>query len=304
MTRTVLAFPSLPGLLVVAAALAGCSAASGTDDASEPPIGTPTRVTTSAQIDLPLARYLSSAADEKAYFAAVNVAQRRCATSFGVTTRIPVAEQPALVELASNRRYGIVNAAEVERYGYQLVPSGEAGSDKSDGWNPDRRELVVMNATTPEGESVATDPVTGKDLPEGGCSAEGFRVVDDGELPPPANALAEDLLAQAWERTKADSRAQKAEKAWAACMAERGYDFAHRWEAGNSVGSQPVTVQLQMAKLDLACAESSDYVGTWYAVDVAYQDRLIDQHEADLEATRAEHASVMERVTRTLERGA
>lgn len=292
--------PTIATLLVCAALAAGCSA-SADSDAGEPALGESPAVTSSSQIQLPLGRYLATAADERAYFAAVNLAQRQCAETFGVTSRLPVAEQPALVELASDRRYGVVNADEVERHGYQILGSGGEDDSKASGWDPDERELVVMNGITPGGETVTTDPATGKELPEGGCSAEGFRRIDEGELPPPVNTLAEDLLAQAWERTKADSRAVAAEGHWADCMREQGYDFDHRWEAGNSVGNEPLQAQLQVARLDLRCAVEANYVGTWYAVDSAYQERLVDEHEADLEATLAEHRSVMERVTRTLE---
>lgn len=291
-------------IFMAALAVTGCSASADSDERSEPEIGTPTAVTSSRQIQLPLARYLAPASDEQAYFAAVNVAQRDCAKAFGVTSRIPVAKQPALIELASERRYGIVNADEVERYGYQLLGGqGAEGDSKAGGWDPDQRELLVMNAVSPDGGNVSTDPETGQKLPEGGCSAEGFRRIDSGDLPPPVNTLAEDLLAQAWERTKADSRALKAEQDWSDCMSELGYDFAHRWDAGNSVGSEALDVQLQMAKRDLKCAVDSNYVGVWYAVDTAYQDRLIGAHEADLEATLAEHSAVMGRVVSTLEGG-
>ena len=289
-------------ILLCATATAACSATADSG-AEEPALGEVPTITSSSQIRLPLARYLASAADEKAYFAAVSLEQRHCASSFGVTSHMPVAEQPAMVEMATERRYGIVNADEVERYGYQPVPRAGRGGDAEEGWDPDQRELLVMNAVTAEGESVVTDPVTGKRLPEGGCSAEGFRRITEGELSPATNTLAEDLLGQAWERTKADSRAIAAETRWADCMRERGYDFDHRWEAGNSVGEQPLAVQLEMAKLDLRCALDTNYLGVWYAVDAAYQHDLIDRHESDLEATLAEHRSVMARVTRTLEGG-
>lgn len=277
-----------------------CGLTSG-EAAGEPAIDV-REVRSSTQVELPLARFLPAAADEKAYFAAVNVEQKRCARDFGVDSRIPVPEQPSLIEQTSARRFGVVDSADVARYGYRPIPTSAAGAEsKADGWNPDARESLVMTAASATGEPLSVDPVTGEDLPEGGCSAAGFQRIDSGQIAPPNNVLVEGLLAEAWELTMADSRALQAERDWSDCMAERGHDFVHRWDAGNSVGAAAEQVQIEMAKLDLRCAEETNYVGIWHAVDSAYQERLIAENQAALEASLADQRDVMGRVTATLE---
>ena len=83
-------------------------------------------------------------------------------------------------------------------------------------------------------------------------------------------------------------------------MAGHGYHFEHRWDAGEAVGGHPESAQIAMAELDLGCATRSGYITTWYAVDSSYQNQLIEAHRAELDATLADQADVMERVEQTL----
>ncbi|WP_017932765.1 hypothetical protein [Nocardioides sp. Iso805N] len=281
-----------------------CDATSSTHANTKPPaIHSARPISSSRQIELPLASYLDTAADEQAYFAAVSVEQKRCAARYGVTSTMPITSQPSERDLASTRRYGVVDADEVARYGYHLPPdmAGSDDDDKADGWNPSGHERVVMDGTEPDSTPVTTDPETGKKLPQGGCAAEGWRVLAEGQAAPGTNDLVTDLLGQAWKDTVADPRALTAAKKWSACMATHGYDFKHRWDAGNSVGQASQQTQIAMAKLDLACATQTDYIGVWYAVDSAYQRRLIDQHQDELEEILDGNRALMTRVNKILQ---
>lgn len=278
-------------------------APSPTATATEAPThpASPTSPRTAEQIQLPLARYMSSAADEQAYFMAVNLAQKSCAAKFGVTSSIPVTRQPSQVASDTIRRYGIIDAEEVARYGYDFPPSYAASEETvGQGWDPSARELAVMTARRPDGTPVTTDSETGKKVPAGGCAAEGYRLVDKGQTPPTLNLLADDLLGQAWSQTVADPRALAAAREWSACMSGHGYHFKHRWDAAESVGGQPEKVEIRMAKLDLRCANETGYIDTWYAVDTEHQNQLIHEHRAELEVTLADQADVMARVKQAL----
>lgn len=259
------------------------------------------QVTAASQIHLPLARYLSTAADQEAYFAAVNMEQKRCAAGFGLSSTLPVAQQPTELESATARRYGIVDASEVARYGYQMPPmSSGAAAVQATRWDPDERELAVMSAREPDGSPVTQDPVTGKTIPDGGCAAEGFRLIDKGQSSPALNDVVEELLGQAWSRTIADPQARAAARKWSACMAVHGHDFQHRWDAAGSVGGRPKSEQIATARQDLGCARETGYIDAWYAIDSAYQNQLIKDHQAELEVVLSEHAAVMSRVHHTL----
>lgn len=282
--------------------LASCSDSTALSG-EEPPINVRS-ISGSGQIELPVARYAESAEDQNAFFAAVNVAQSRCAEQFGVVSTMPVASQPTSIELDSVRRYGLVNADEVERFGYTLPPSGEQlADDKAFGWNPDALEAEVMTGTTPDGEPSTLTAPDGTPVPEGGCAAEGFRTIWGDSTPPQGNSLVETILGDAWGQTMSDSRALAAAAEWSECMAKRGYDFKHRWDAGNSVGHKSQEAQLTMAKADVACALKTNYVGVWHAVDVAYQERLMDDSEGQLEAGLKERRDIMVRVQEMLRAG-
>lgn len=290
-------------LLIAALAVltvSACSSAKG-QEAGEPEIEV-MHVADSTQLDLPVARYASSADDDKAIFAAVNVAQKECAAQFGVQATVSVTSQPSLIELDSVRRYGVINKTEVSRYGYRPAPSAaDAGNDKAGGWTPSALEAEIMTGNTASGQPSQIKSADGETVPEGGCGAEGFRSVWGGDAAPGGATLVEDILAQSWAKTMADSRALAAAEKWSACMQERGYDFTHRWDAGNSVQDASPAVQLKMAKLDLRCALKTKYVDIWHAVDVAYQQRLIDEHEGELQASLKQHNEQLDRARSILE---
>lgn len=302
--RSALTAASLAGAVVFCAGvLSACSASTAQDEGPEPSIQVQP-VTSSSQVQLPVARYTRSDAQEKALMTAVNIAQRACGRTYGIDSGIQIVEQQALIRNDSERRYGIVNSDEVQRYGYQPVPQGGGADEKASGWAPSERERAVMNGVDAAGATVDTDTETGKKIPPGGCAAEGFRKLLGKNSGMAFTAVVDDILAESWELTKADSRSLAVAKKWAACMAERGYPgFKSRWDAGNSVASASQSEQIAMATADLACAQKTDYIGTWYAVDVAYQNRLIDEKQGELEAVLAEQRAVDKRVQDTLKTG-
>ena len=288
--------------LVTFSLLSGCGSDSSDTVQDEPPISV-RHITASRQIDLPALQYAIKADDEKAYFSAVNLAQKACARKFGIDSAIPVASQPSVIETLSARRVGLVNVDEAERYGYAAAPSAGGDDSKANGWNPSVREAQVMTGSDSAGQAVGSDPETGKTIPKGGCSTQGFRDVRHGKPSPIEVPLIDDILSQSWELTKADSRAEVAEKKWATCMAKRGYNFKHRWDAGNSVAGANAETQLAMAKLDVHCATDTRYIDTWVAVDTAYQQRLISKNQSQLEASLNDQRAVMTRVKSTLKGG-
>jgi len=287
--------------IVTALLLSGCLSTGG--GRSEPAISVHT-ITSSSQIQLPLARFGTTPADQEAMFAAINIEQRDCARRFGVISTIPMTtDQLTEVQSDTVRRYGVINAGEVARYGYDLPPSAD-GSDSKSGpgaWNPTVREAEVLEGHDASGQPVQLRAADGTRLPAGGCGLEGTRVVWGGKQGPQNDILVGTLLGDAWAETMADSRAQAVAAKWSACMASHGYDFKHRWDAGNSVATKDQATKIAMAKLDLSCALKTNYTGVWYAVDSAYQQRLINAHEGELTAAMDQYHQMMARVHRILQ---
>lgn len=302
MFRTTSLRTHVVALGLIGVTVSGCGGTSLAAD-DEPAI-TPVHVSSSSQIELPVARYASSAADDKAIFAAVNLAQKACATKFGVDASVPVTTQPTQMDLDTARRYGVVNPAEVARYGYLTPPSAQDADDsKATGWNPSPLEAEVISGHSADGHSSALKARDGSRLPQGGCGGYGFQQVWGGKVPPAGNDLVEQILADAWSKTLTDSRALSAAASWSSCMGKHGYHFQHRWDAGNSVQGKSQDVQTSMAKLDLSCARKTGYIDTWYAVDTAYQLRLIDEHKGELEAAVKQHDDETRRARAILQAG-
>jgi hypothetical protein len=291
-------------LLLIVGTTAGCAGADGSSAGDSEPAIELQPITSSSQLVMPVASYVLTAADEKAYFSAVNLVQRQCAQEFGVDTSMPAASQPTQMQLITPRRVGVVDAGDVAKYGYTMPPSaGLANYDTEAEWDPDAREQMIMDGVDASGNPVTKDPETGKELPEGGCALEGFRSLDQGQTSPARNDLVTQILNDSWAFDLKDSRVVEADKKWAACMSKHGFDFKQRGDAGNSTAGKSDKYQVHMAVLDLGCAVDTDYNAVVYAVDRAYQERLIDEHEGELQASLADQREVMERVHDVLQGG-
>ena len=106
--------------------MAGCT---GAGEQPEPVLGAVPVIVSEAEITLPLAGYEPSASARIEVDRARLTLRTRCAERFSVRATGRLAEPP--VDL-SGRRYGIVDAATVQRFGYRLPPvSTKAASTTS-----------------------------------------------------------------------------------------------------------------------------------------------------------------------------
>lgn len=240
------------------------------------PVSPEPSIARSSQLELPVAKYATTPEQLHLYLRGVTAAQANCARRFAVRSTMPVPVQTTDMEDAAQRRYGVVNEVEVRQYGYQLPPQREGRE-----WSPTPRELEVMTGQTGSGS-----PSKIPGLPPGGCAAEGFRLVWGSSEGPSRDEFAQRILATAWELTKADDAALAAARDWSECMAREGYEFQHRWDAGNSVRSASTEQKRAMAVLDLECAKQTNYVGIWHAIDAAYQSQLINEYKDELLAAQ------------------
>jgi hypothetical protein len=94
---------------------------------------------------------------------------------------------------------------------------------------------------------------------------------------------------QAWQEAEQDSRMIKANSAWSSCMSRRGLHYGKpndanedpRWQGGPASPAE-----IETAKADVGCKEEVNLVGTWYALEVAYQKRLVERNFTQLEALK------------------
>ncbi len=276
------------------ALLAGCGAPA---PVAVTPGPAPT-IRSSSEIDLPLMAYRLTIDNLEVIQRGVYQQQVACAARYGVTITPEEVDRAALKsELDVSRRYGLVNRSEVEQYGYRIPPSGEKELERDPSAGHTKRDEVLTGQAEGGGPSSLKDS-EGNPLPEGGCAQLAWN-----EMREPSGdgtELAQKLLGDAWSALLENETFKGVEKDWAACMKKAGYDFQHRWEAGNSVGEADAGRQREMALKDLGCAEETNYVGRAMAVDVAIQKKLISENEASLRAELDVQKKVLERAKEAL----
>lgn len=263
-------------LAAVPLILTGCA----NDSAIErEPVPT-TTPTAESEYQLPLARYSTSLDEKLLVQQAASAAAARCAQRFGVAVTPPGIERASIeVQLPHSRRYGLIDLDEATQYGYEMPPQEETVRDDTNPASALGDE--VMSGVDADGSPSTLRDQEGNGVPEGGCAAEGWRQVR-AEISHDWDALPLQLLDEAHSLMLADEEYQQAETDWAACMTKRGYDFTHRFEAGNSVADKDAQAQRTMAIADTECALEVNFPGRAQAIDVGYQQALIDANEAQL----------------------
>jgi hypothetical protein len=251
---------------LLAAAFAVASCGGGDSDASEPPVDSFTPVTSSDQIALPFDAYLLTAEQDQLNLKANNLLVRRCGERFGVEVTMPVGLNPTPNELNA-RRYGIIDGKRAQSYGYR--PEQSPAEVDGPEWNPSEREMAVLGMSD---DGSALRDSNGEPLPEGGCIAEADEALGGSEPPAPVDVV------DVFKSAEGDSRIQAAWKRWSACMKDAGYDYASPWEPNNAKWPAEVTPkEIQTAVDDVECRSSTNLVGTWMAVEAAYQREAIEK---------------------------
>ena len=255
-------------------------------------------IRSAAEINLPLMAYVSTSDQMELVIRGAYQRQVVCAARYGVVTNPDEVDRSSLMpQLDVSRCYGLIDRAEVERYGYKLPPPTEKEPERDPSAGYTKRD-EVMTGQTENGAPSSLKDSEGNSLPEGGCGKIGWDDIREGSNT--GTELAEKLLGDAWSALLENETFKGVEKDWAACMKKAGYDFQHRWEAGNSVGEADAGRQREMALKDLGCAEETNYVGWAMAVDVVIQKKLISENEASLRAELDVQKKVLERAKEAL----
>lgn len=256
------AVPLLAALLV----LGGCGGSE--EKKSEPAVQEFAPVTSSDQIALPFDAYLLTAEQDVLNLKANSLLVRQCGERFGVRVTMPVGLNPTPKELNA-RRYGIIDGKRAKTHGYRPEQS-PAELDNGPEWNPDAAEMAVLGMSE-EGAAQLRDKA-GKPLPEGGCIGEADRALGGSEPQAPVDVV------DVFKSAENDSRIQAAWKRWSTCMEEAGYDYTSPWQPNNAKWPSEVSSkEIQTAVDDVECRNSTNLVGTWMAVEAAYQREAIEK---------------------------
>ncbi|MET9546043.1 hypothetical protein ABZY36_12130 [Streptomyces sp. NPDC006627] len=297
------------GLALVGLALAGCGHGfgPGADDlpgyARE--AGVP-RVKSERDLPgLPLDRYEFSGRDHKRMDQARARLVRQCMRSFGFADfplhpgHGPQMSEKFIATAVSVSPYGILDLGQARRWGYGFDPERAAAwNEKAEpkGRVPTQREYEVLHGfgTEDGGEKV----VRGREVPDGGCAAEGARRLVEGV------GDQERLWGYVSGRTQkideavaSDERVRRAFRDWSRCVMGRGFEeyespmaaFRDKaWSAGREDADAPPSQrELGTAVADVECKRKLNTTGVWWAVSD-------EKQRADVRDNKAGYAAVRE----------
>ncbi|MFE1962190.1 hypothetical protein [Streptomyces sp. NPDC059479] len=263
-------------------------------------------------LTLPLEAYMASYEDQVTVEQAANDLQQSCMKDYGIDLTLPRAganPPPSDNDANIERRYGITDRAEAEKYGYELPPALQEHTKQS------LRDLsgveveVLTGHTKPEppktpkdvkaGESFVspgqgTKPAraeyNGKTLKTGGCVGWSKDQLGVQEVDPIIVAqLAGDSLVQSMK----DDKVIQAVTAWSSCMDGKGHaglaDPYKAMDQGVTNGGEPSQESIALAVDDIDCKEQTDLVKIWFGVESAIQDKQIADNKSQLTGIKEQH---------------
>ena len=284
-------------LLAAAVVVAGCSSSGGGgggDEAtgpvsSEVAVPSISAVATESSVKglaLPIEAYMPTAAMQNIVIDAETKVTQECMARFGFTWSAPSSNLPNLRQI--DRLFGVTEPEDAARYGYHLPSRLGDGAKPVGGAQEYSRSAMVVLTGDPSGEgNPSTNPGSfrGQKIPLNGCYGEGrMKVtgVDQIEETP----VAFNLLAEMSERAEADARVRAGFARWSECMGRAGYTASDpislhedsRWSGSGT----PSRIEIRTATADVGCKREVNLIGTWYAVESAYERAAIQRRHAAL----------------------
>ncbi|MFF4501590.1 hypothetical protein [Streptomyces sp. NPDC001401] len=317
--RTATAVALAASALLVTACSSGTTPDTAKNAADGKPIvnkeNWPKKIPTSGltkDLSLPLEAYMASYEDQVTVEQAANDLQQSCMKDYGIDLTLPQAganPPPSDNDANIERRYGITDRAEAEKYGYELPPALQEHTKQT------MRDLsgveveVLTGHTKPEapknpkeikaGEPIAvpnqgTKPAraeyNGKKLKTGGCIGWSKEQLGTKEADPTFVAqLAGDSLVQSMK----DDKVIKAITAWSSCMGGKGHtglaDPYKAMDQGVTNDGQPSQESIALAVDDIDCKKQTDLVKIWFGVESAIQDQQIADNKSRLTGIKEQH---------------
>lgn len=299
--------------VVGAVVMAGCLAAEdgfgggGSSGGSEPTISGPVPVVTDLDdIELPSDAYELSDTELDAISLAEDLLAQDCMARFDIDWAAP--RRPSDTASSSPRhahRYGESDVSHASQWGYRGGPLSEDEGMRGRRAESELSEAeakvlggaggVDLSLETPAfvPDEDSSGMFDGQEIPEGGCHGEAARILADDVADPFAHTFSERLFAETFILAEGDSRVQAAFDDWSACMADRGYDYDEPTEP-SSPRTWPDDLtdkEINTAIADVECKYEVNLFGIWSTVEIAYQEREIEENAerlAEVEALQQE----------------
>ncbi|RPF34210.1 hypothetical protein [Streptomyces sp. TLI_185] len=291
----------VPRLLVTlsaaAVAVTGCSVGGGTTHgASEPEVSAIPVLTDSADLALPLDAYEATPEERQLLVKAQQVLTTRCMDRLGFDYQQPQ-QSGAAKESPNSRLYGVTDPATAARYGYRSPEETQSGATRAKAEPLSKAEETALfgapdlrPAELPKSQQEAERESGDGGVPVGGCTRESFLKL---YAPDPKSVdvlYVFQLKSEAQTRARTDSRTEQVNARWSACMAKSGYQAKEPMKAAEELGFTDAELAgpeaITAATVDVACKKKTNLVGTYYAVQSAYQRRLVEEHAETLNLAR------------------
>ncbi|MGW1959830.1 hypothetical protein ACWCPD_06085 [Streptomyces sp. NPDC001935] len=270
---------------VLLAACTGC-AASGTQATAPVPAKAP-KMTSATRMRLPIESYMFSDGQRDQVVEAKSKSIGLCMRRFGFVYDMPERSHSFRPESLTELRYGITSSSDAASYGYK-----PEGSDAAPGKPAPAKPEPKGYALALNGGSDRVDRLKGTELPEGGCVGEARRALRDTEKDGGGGdaEISNSINAASWQSSFQDARVRKVFQQWSQCMKLRGYEYADPMEANNDPrwkGGEPATAtEKKVAVADTECKKRLNVVGTWHAVDMSYQEKMIADNREKLQPVK------------------
>ncbi|MEU9475246.1 hypothetical protein [Streptomyces sp. NPDC048191] len=276
-------------LAVIAAlssAVTGCTSATPNppaQTAGAPGVGAVPMLDSTHDQRLPIEKYLISPQENARIENARSALMTSCMKRFGFDFK-PATTDYRQKSNQTAHRYDPTDPALAARRGYhgpqRAAPNAAQPSRKP--LSADMEAVLGhgLNAPTPPG--AAAPPADGKyhgiRIPEGGCMGEAEKKLTAGGGIIQDSPTAVDINFKDYVRSMADARLRAAFAKWSACMKAKGFSYptpeaAVKDPAWNS--PKPPRRELATASADVTCKRKNNVVGTWFAVESAYEKRDI-----------------------------
>jgi hypothetical protein len=230
-----------------------------------------------AELSLPFDAYRLSHADESRIEQARNLLVERCMRSLDLDLTLPAGiSASGPLSLSPNaRRYGVIDDDTAKRYGYHFPKSTDEAAEvrKVQTWES---KLTDRHRTALYGED-------GKP----GCTDQAVTDIAKGVPESDGDFLSTRDFASLAESAK-NTDVVRAKAAWRECMTSAGFPYADpdaaisdpRWKLDSPTVPG---AEVDTARADVHCKESSRLVAVWRDVEVSLQRQVIEREAAQFQ---------------------
>ncbi|RAS24391.1 hypothetical protein BCL80_11467 [Streptomyces avidinii] len=260
---------------------------------------------------LPLESYMVPYSDQVVIDSALRDLQTECMSTYGFTVNLP---RPGVHPPASSnsmnieRRYGITDRAEAEKYGYLLSPEQQKYTAQQTPDLPGIQVEVLTGHTRPEpveapvgsdvgysGVGENTKPARaeykGRKLHKDGCAGWSKRQL---ELNESDAGFVTQLASTGLSETRPHKSVEQAVKRWSACMKDKGRKASDPYRAmEQGLVETDTQDSIALALDDIDCKEQTRLIEVWFKEESAVQKRLIKENKDQLDVVKTRTRDVL-----------